>query len=191
MADQITYDGFIDLIERMVDRNESGALYVRTDTNRSVSVGLLDGHIAALVAGPKRGMKAIATILQMSHGTCRRDDTPLSFHSKDLPSTGDILELLKNRSQAPETKDKPMAAPASGGEINSDSAVKILCEILHDYVGPVAPIICEDVTENGARIHTGADIEEAIESLAEEIDSTAEAAQFINRARQSLQEYIR
>ena len=186
MADLITYDGFLNLIESMVERRESGTLYIRTDTNRSVSVGLLDGNIAALVAGPKRGLAAIATILQMSQGTFRRDDSPLSFHSGDLPPTRDILTLLKNRPAQPAAQMPPSDSPAPGSAIYSEQAAKILCEILHDYVGPVAPIICEDVTENGAKLRTSADLEKAIESLAEEIDSSAESTEFIQRARTDL-----
>jgi len=186
MADLITYDGFLNLIESMVERRESGTLYIRTDTNRSVSIGLLDGNIAALVAGPKRGLAAIATILQMSQGTFRRDDSPLSFHSGDLPPTGDILTLLKKRPAQPTAQQPIGNSPAPGSAVYSEQAMKILCEILHDYVGPAAPIICEDVTNNGTKLRSSADLEKAIESLAEEIDSNAETVEFVNRARAEL-----
>lgn len=190
MAEQITYDGFLNLIESMVERKESGALYVRTDTNRSIFVGLRNGIIEALASGPKHGLDAITTILQMSHGSCRRDDTVLSFHSKDLPSTSDILLLLKKRAPLPVEQESPVASPARDSEIDSGRAGKILCELLHDYLGPVAPLICEDVTGNGAKIRTPADLDTAIGCLAEEIESSAEAAEFIVRAREGVREFL-
>ena len=186
MAEQITYEGFLHLIERMVERKESGTVYVRTNTNHSVFVGLNKGHIEAFTSGPKHGPEAITTILQMSSGSCRRNDTVLSFHASDLPSTSDILLLLKKRSPQPMGQE----SPAPGAQIDSMRATKILCELLHDYVGPVAPIICEDVIDNGAKIRTCADLESAIGNLAEEIDSSAEATEFINRARENLREII-
>jgi hypothetical protein len=190
MAEQITYEGFLNLIESMVERKESGTVYIRTNTNHSVFVGLNKGHIEAFTSGPKHGLEAITTILQMSHGSCRRNDTVLTFHACDLPSTSDILLLLQNRSLQPMGQESPGPSPAPGAQIDSRSATKILCDLLHDYVGPVAPIICEDVIDNGAKIRTSADLESAIGSLAEEIDSSAEAAEFINRARENLREII-
>ncbi len=100
MADRISYEDFLSLVESMVQHQESGTLYIRTDANRSVIVGVQNGNIKAFTSGPKRGLEAVTTILQMSYGSCRRDDTVLSFHSKDLPSTSDILLLLKKRSPA-------------------------------------------------------------------------------------------
>jgi len=186
MADQITYEGFLNLIESMVEHKESGTVYVSTDTNHSVVVGIRNGAIEAFTSGPRHGLEAITTILEMSYGSCRRSETVLSFHTNELPSTSDILLLLKKRSPQPMGQE----SPAPGAQINSMRATKILCELLHDYVGPVAPIICEDVIDNGAKIRTCADLESAIGSLAEEIDSSAEAAEFINRARENLREII-
>jgi len=191
MADQITYESFVELIEHMANHKESGSLYVRTDTNRSVLIGLRKGQIEALMAGPKRGIEALKTIMQMSHCTYRLDNSALSFYSKDLPSTNDILMLLKQRiiPAAAETAS-PSTQPSGGAEINSDQVMPVLCHILHDYLGPAAPVICEDVTDSGATIHTGADLAKAIEELSKEIDSAVEAGEFLNRARQELREFI-
>ncbi len=188
MSDQITYEGFLNLIESMVERKESGTLYVRTDTNHSVFVGIRNGAIEAFTSGPRHGLEAITTILQMSYGSCRRNETVISFHTNELPPTSDILLLLKRHTPQPAVQGATSPSPAPGAQIDSMHATKILCELLHDYVGPVAPIICEDVIDNGAKIRTCADLESAIGSLAEEIDSSAEAAEFINRARENLRE---
>ena len=190
MTDQITYEGFLNLIESMVQRKESGTLYVRTDTNHSVVVGIRNGTIEAFASGPRHGLEAITTILEMSYGSCRRSETVISFHTNELPSTSDILLLLKKRSPQPAVQGSTSPSAAPGSQIDSMRAVKILCELMHDYVGPVAPIICEDVIDNGAKIHTSVDLESAIESLAEEIDSSTEAAEFINRARENLREIL-
>jgi len=50
MTDQITYEGFFNLIESMVQRKESGTLYVRTDTNHSLVVGIRNGTIEAFTS---------------------------------------------------------------------------------------------------------------------------------------------
>ncbi len=186
MAVRISYDDFVSLIESMVQHKESGTLYIRTDANRSVIVGIQKGNIKAFISGAKHGLEAITMILQMSYGSCRRADTVLSFHSKDLPSTSDILLLLKKRSPPSTVGESPRPPSSPSSQIDSVLAGQILCELLHDYVGPVAPIICDDITDNGAKIHTREDLESAIGNLANEIDSSVEAEEFINRARENL-----
>jgi len=189
MVDQLNYESFIALIENMVDRKESGSLYVRTDTNRSVFVGLNGGKIEALVAGPKRGMEALKTIMQMAHCSCRRDNSTLPYHTRDLPGTNDILLLLKQRNP-PQAAGETAPPPPGNKEIDAKEVMAILCHLLHDYLGPAAPVICEDVTDNGATIRTGADLAVAIEQLAKEVDSSVEAGEFIQRARRELREYL-
>ena len=129
-------------------------------------------------------------IPQMSYGSCRRNDTIFSFHSKDLPSTSDILLLLKEHKPLPTARESPAPSAPPGPQFDSMRAEKILCELLHDYVGPVATILYEDITDSGAKIRTRAGLESAIGNLAREIDSSTEAAEFIIRARENLQEIL-
>ncbi len=191
MAESITYDNFVDLVEDMVENKEDGSLYLRTNKNHSVFVGVRNGEIEALVSGPRRGLKAIKTILQMSTASCRRDTTALSFHSGDLPPTGEILHMLRNRREMPEVEET-LSSPASRGlkpaadSTKTSGTAAVLCELLHDYLGPVASIICDEITEEGARLRPGSDLDSVIRELAEEIDSVTESREFISRAHKAI-----
>ena len=189
MTETVTYEGFLALVESMVRNRESGSLYLRTDTNRSVCIGIRQGEIEALVSGPRRGLTAIKTILGMSSGSCRRDETSLAFHTGDLPTTAEILKILRERrvestagsdSASMTDKDEAWQRP-----VDEERSVKILCDLLHDYLGPVAPLICDDLTQSG-NLHTSADLDAAIINLAAEIESSSESQEFIQRARQAV-----
>lgn len=190
MPEQVTYKSFLRLIEDMVENRESGVLYLRTDRNRSVFVGIRNGKIETLVSGLRRGAKAIKTILDMSSGSYRRDNATLALDSGDLPPTTEILQILKDR-DAELDLDEPTVPLESVFEeadasIDSQHALKILCDLLHDYIGPVAPIICEDITQGGARLSNASELDDLIMELADEVDSDDEAREFIQRAQTSL-----
>ena len=189
MTETVTYEGFVNLIESMVRNRESGSLYLRTDTNRSVCIGIRQGEIEALVSGPRRGLTAVKTILGMSSGTYRRDDTSLAFHFGDLPPTTEILRILRER-RLESTAGSDSAAILGRDDsreraVDAQRSIKLLCDLLHDYLGPVAPLICDDLTQRG-NLRTSADLDAAIIKLAAEIESSSESQEFIQRARQEV-----
>ena len=202
MPEQVTFESFLRLIEDMVENKESGVLYLRTDSNRSVFVGIRNGEIETLVSGLRRGMKAIKTILEMSSGSYRRDRNSLALQSGDLPPTAEILQILKDRdlgdveselsefSELGEPSEitvplDPLPKPSSTS-IDPSHTAKVLCDILYDYIGPAAPIVCDDVIQGGALLGNAADVGLAIKALANEIDSGTEANEFIRRAHERL-----
>jgi hypothetical protein len=191
MSESVTYEGLVGLMESMVNNRESGALYLRTDTNHSICIGISQGNIEALVAGPRRGLAAIKTILSMSSGSCRRDDTPIAFHAGDLPPTAEILQILKSHRQETAAGGDEPIIKVNGSSlletpIDTQQCMETLCALLHDYLGPVAPLICEDLTQGGASLNTQAELDEAIVQLAAEIESTTESEEFLARAREQL-----
>jgi hypothetical protein len=173
MAEQLSFQGFVTLIEQMTARRETGTLFVRTDSNRSVVVGIEQGEIVALTAGPKRGAAALPKIVAMSNCSLRRDDSVISFHARDLPSTPEILRLLKQQT--------PTVSVATGS-IDTTQVRELLCQLLHDYLGPVAPMVCDEVLDHGRRPFTVEGLAAIIAELGKEIDSMEEAREFEQRA---------
>ena len=189
MADQITYENFVSQVEHMVENRESGALFVRTDTNHSVVLTIDKGEIVSLISGPRQGIDAMERILEMASCSLRRDDNLLtSLGTGAVPSTSEILHHLKQgkavtKPSAPDAQEG--VRESSGGDakpIDPNRAGKVLCDLLHEYLGPVAPMICDDVTFGGQKLSTSSQLVAAINSLAREIDSASEAKEFKERA---------
>jgi hypothetical protein len=183
----MNYESFLAYIEQMVRHKESGALFMRTDLNHSVVLGVDQGEIVAIAAGPKRGLEAIDRITEMSSCSLRRDERMvLGLLAGGLPSTNEILQRLnEGRSEQAAAEPKSSGSepsPAEGRPIDPSRAGKILCDLLHEFLGPVAPMICDEITDNGRKLQTSNQLADAISRLAGEIDSAAEARAFRDKA---------
>ena len=191
MTIQVGYEEFVALLDRMVKRRESGSLFVRTDSNHSVIIGVDDGEIVALVAGNKRGLSALGKITGFSSCSVKLDaDSVVDFHRGELPASDEILYRLSHR-LPPETdgvesvsqgETGSLLAGAPGESIDSVLAGSILCELLSDYLGPIAPMICDEATDGGKSLRTPDQLVKAINALASEIESAPEARDFSDKA---------
>lgn len=188
MTEPVTYESFVDLVDAMVKNRESGSLYLCTERNHSVYIGIRNGEIESLVSGPRRGLEAMKMVLGMVSGRCRRDKLSVAIPSGDLPPTNEILRIFRAR----EGLSNPLAesatsagwADTAGQAIEGAQTAMALCELLHDYLGPAAVIICEEITQNGDRLQTRSDLDEVIREMASEIESGEEAREFVRRAQQ-------
>jgi hypothetical protein len=204
MGERLNYRDLLDLAARMVRAGESGTLFVRTDNNHSVIIGIQGGAIVSLSCGLKHGTAAIPMIRQMSEGSYRLDPGVVAYHADELPDTGVLLDLLAGEEKAPPAssapeRPEPTAAapePASGrvqgppaaraGGFDQRLAISTLCDLLRDYLGPIGPTVCQDTTQDLGGLRSGRDLELLIGRLREEIDEPEEAVEFANRARERL-----
>ncbi len=95
---------------------------------------------------------------------------------------GELGALLQLRS--PEGA-KPMADPPPG-RFAGEQAAAALCALVTDYLGPVAPILCEEKIAAVGGLLGRPQLEAVIQNLALEIGEQDEARQFVIQARQRL-----
>ncbi len=189
MSERIDYGEFYQRILELVTDKSTGTLYARTNKNHLVIVAVRDGRIVSLACGPKRGDAAVPLIRQMVSADVRLDDSAIPYHERELPPTERILAVLEPGTWA-SVNDSATTPAASHGTMPADiqGKAQALCELLTDYIGPAAPLVCEEKLSTFAALDNPQSIDSAITNLAAEIQDSREAREFDSRARLLLQE---
>ncbi|MEW8266878.1 MAG: hypothetical protein AB2731_12115 [Candidatus Thiodiazotropha sp.] len=187
MRKNTPYPQILEFLTDLVDKKASGTLFVHSDSNHVITIALNSGRIHALYYGAKRGRKAIPLISTISGGSFRLEKSSLVETFHDLPSTPELLNLLRNPHA--EKKPKPAASSTEGinnkaiGEDKKDILCQELKSLLVQRMGPIAEIVFDDaVDEIGDFCATPQLTEDLINKLSEEIDNSAEEAQFRDEA---------
>jgi hypothetical protein len=179
MNDEITHAQLIDLLKRLVAERSTCTLYVHTDDNHLILVGVDRGEIVSLICGPKQGERAIPLIRRMGKGTYRLDDSVMR-HSRPgvtLPSSDAVLSLLSDETVA-----------AQGGQC--EWVHSVLCKVLADFMGPIAPLVCRQTVSAVGGIDSPEKVRRVVDDLAKEIDNGAEAERFKAQAQKELRGLI-
>lgn len=186
MTQQFSYADVVRMIRELVAKKDTATLYVRTDQNRVVMVGIRGGEIVTLSSGPKRGEKAIPILRDMTSAAVRVEDSALAYHSHEMPTTAVILAMLGSGSE-PQASVTTADEPAStNGSMEAERVRTVLCHLLGPHLGPISPLICEEVVGGiTGQLDTQA-LRNIIERLATEIADPTEALQFVSDAQREL-----
>lgn len=176
-----TYSQLLEVLREKIYNKSSGTLYIHSDCNHAVNFALDRGEVYAVYYGPRRGLKALPLISQITGGTCRFEATKLSVAPQDLPSTPEILGIIS------EVRQKSSTTTASDLEpINSDQKGRIcgeLKQLLTRYLGPISDMVFEDaLAENESFCTTPENAMEFVDRLSEDIEIQAEVRQFREQA---------
>jgi hypothetical protein len=189
MANKLPFPQVLDVLTDLVDKRSTGTLFIHSDNNHVITLGLDHGKISALYYGPKRGRKAIAPISNVTSGSYRFEATGLIGTRQDLPPTPEILNLLR------EPQTLSVAAPtatttAAAGSVSQEDKEKIcqeLKDLLATHLGPIAGIVFDGALNAAGDFCASPEgTREFIEKLAEDIDDSAEQAQFREQANAAL-----
>ena len=187
MTESVDYAVFYEQLAELVAGRESGTLYLKNDLNHVGIVGVRTGRIVSLVYGPKRGRPAIELIRQTRTGTVRLDRGVLAFREHELPSTEEILDLLSplHATLAPVKRGGAGETGLASSGVAANA--QILCNLLTEYLGPVAPLLCDETISAADGLSGSRQLDDVIESLAQEIEDPEEAREFRKRARLALE----
>ena len=185
MTEAVDYAVFYDQLSELVSRRETGTIYLKNDANHLAIIGIRNGRIISLACGPKRGKSAVELVRHTRSCSVRVDDGAVSFHEHELPSTAELLEQLSPMQDLGETasKQEPGASLPDGVAGHA----QILCSLLTEFIGPVAPLVCEEKIVSADGLAAPEQLAQVIHKLALEIDDPEEARQFVDRAQQALQ----
>jgi hypothetical protein len=115
----------------------------------------------------------------MGKGTYRLDDAVMR-HSRPgvtLPSSDAVLSLLSDET-----------VTEQGGQC--EWVHSVLCKVLADYMGPIAPLVCRQTVSAVGGIDSPDKVRRVVDDLAKEIDNGAEAERFRGQARKELRGLI-
>lgn len=185
MTESVDYGVFYEQLSELVSRRETGTIFLKNDANHLAIIGIRGGKIISLACGPKRGKSAVELIRHTRSCSVRVDDGAVSFHEHELPSTAELLEQLSPLQDLGETASKQ--GPGSSLADGVAGHAQILCNLLTEFIGPVAPLVCEEKIVSADGLAAPEQLAQVIHELALEIDDPEEARQFVNRAEQALQ----
>ncbi|MDJ0807393.1 MAG: hypothetical protein QNJ78_11220 [Gammaproteobacteria bacterium] len=182
MGEEITSAELTRMVHDSLAEMRSATLFIRTDKNRIIVISTKGGEIITMFSGPKHGAGVIPMLLEMHSATVRIDDVAISHRSSSLPPTPVLMDMLESgKVNVPvETSKGSKATPASRPDFEVAKAV--LSELLTEYLGPLAPMCCDDILESLGNSLEGDRLRTAIEKMAAEAGGPEEAQAFSEKA---------
>ena len=168
----ISLDSLIVEIQRLSQEKITGTIFISADNRRTAQINLLKGNIVALSCLNMRGMKALLLIRQLNPNWFKFIQGTSVTTDSDLPSTADILNSLISSCNS--------ISESSGSAANTQQTDAVLQETLMEFMGPVAPLICNKVLPQARNL------DEAIDLLAHEIPDRQQALSFKEQVGQKI-----
>jgi hypothetical protein len=186
MHRNLPYSQILDILTNLVDNKASGTLFVHSECNHAITLGIESGRINAIYFGARRGRKAIPLISNISSGSYRFEKSNVVNSAHDLPSTPEILNLLRNPHSANESRAVAPSSATKNEAIKEEKKVRLCQELkglLAEHMGPIADLVFDDAVDDvGDFCSTPKLTQDLIDKLSEEIDDTSEVKQFRDKA---------
>lgn len=179
---RVPYDQIIAALRDLCAAGSTGTLFIATDDNHAVRVGLNGGEIVTLVAGDSRDEAAIPALRAIKGGSYQfKKDLLFDARAADKPAdTERLLAFLEGKKMAPNH-----TSPAPGDTLTQVRAI-VESEAV-DVIGPMARVLC---AEHCARVKDLASLDKALERIAVEIQDADRAkalrSRVMERVRQAL-----
>ncbi len=199
MTSELTYPELISEIRRLSSEKQNGTIFITSTTGHLARIVLNQGIITYLIFdGSHKGLEAIAYIqaiklarLQFVGGSFE------NYQASTLPSTDEILALLSSAKKMTEekvnlptaTEITPKTTTKSSDLSNSNDlneAIEYIKNMLADYIGPIANVICDDYLQQIKPHNTKNDLTVMIATLAFEIENPDEQEKFKSNLRKKL-----
>ncbi|MCU7929206.1 MAG: hypothetical protein KZQ90_00250 [Candidatus Thiodiazotropha sp. (ex Codakia rugifera)] len=186
MRENVPYSQILDFLTNLVDNKTSGTLFVHSESNHAITIALENGRIHAIYFGARRGRKAIPLVSNISGGSYKFEASGLVGTFHDLPTTPEVLNLLRNPHTTNESRSTD-SSPVTHNDVITEENKTILCQelkgLLAEHMGPIAEMIFDDVvSEVGDFCSTPKLTQDLINKLSAEIDDSTEVEQFRGKA---------
>lgn len=186
MRENVPYSRILQVLSDLVDNKSSGTLFIRSDCNHAIALALDTGRIYAIFHGARRGRKAIPVIRNISGGTYKFETSGLSGISHEIPTTPEILNLLRTPHGIEETGPAGASVGRNASEISEEKKNLLyqqLKSLLAEHLGPIAEMVFEDaMDEIGDFCSTPELARGLIDKLSFDIDDASEVSQFREKA---------
>ena len=166
-------------LRRFSQEQRTGIAFLRPGGGRIISLGFTKGEIVSVSLQGKNVEDALPLLMGISEGRLDFVENLPSSTTTPLPSTKTLLTRLSEQSEAGglSPSSSVVGVPQGQVAVRLDGARRTqLNEILAEYIGPMASIICENVLAEGQ------DLQAAIAALAERIPDPKSAQRFVDEA---------
>lgn len=169
----------INELQRIIDNQLTGIVFVASDDNRSAQISFLDGVMVFALCQGQKGRKAIELIALMGEVRFRFQKGAIPASRIEMPSADEVFACFNDKKKADSSlvllsenvSAKRVTAVVSEGQSLSNEEKQLIREVLTECIGPMALILCEDYLD---AVKT---VEEAIELIVNEIPAQ-QAARF-------------
>ncbi|MCP3870792.1 MAG: hypothetical protein GY703_22400 [Gammaproteobacteria bacterium] len=187
MQENSTYQQLLNVLTELVDNRSSGSLYIHSNCNHAISFSLNKGSIYAVFFGPKRGLKALPWISSISGGSYRFETMGLSGITHVLPTSHEILNLLRNQEHengtSAGTAQTRRGTEPGISEQKKSQLILQLKQYLAVYLGPISNMVFDDTLEEAGDFTRSPDrLIDFVNKLCLDIPNEREAEQFKKKA---------
>lgn len=176
----MTATHFIESLSQLCESGETGTLFLVTQENRQVRIGIARGRINHIGMFPLRGAAAVGALAATRITGVRFQAQVMQEDQPDLPETSTVLVMLSAgagvASASGERVPTTPTAPAASVPLSRE-ALRIVEAELAEYLGPIAGIL---VDEQAAKC---ANREALIKALLPNFDNPDHAAAFTKKVR--------
>jgi len=182
MSKKISRTEVIEMIRALVTSNRTATLYIHTDKNHMVMVAVQGGEVITLSSGPRHGARAIPYLREMLSAVVRVDTNAIAYHTENVPPTRVLLSMLETETQQAPGAIGKRSSPSGSAGMEIEKVKTILSQLLAEYLGPIAPMACEQVLDPMGDSLNTARLRAAVEQLAAEAGGPEESRAFTQRA---------
>ena len=168
----MSHDSLVAELQKRIQEKKSGTLFISADNRRTAQINLLNGNIVALSCLNKRGVDALHLLQQLNPSWFQFIEGSSIATDRDLPSNAVIMSsLVSDFGSVSESVESTASTPQTD---------EMLKHILAEFMGPVAPLICNKIMRQTRNL------DQAIDLLAQEIPDQQQVVEFKNKVSQQL-----
>ena len=164
-------------LQQFYQEKLSGNMTILTQNRQMARIGIMNGSIVALSCANKRGVEALSLLQHFDPNWFQFIKGTSAITDPDLPPTPDILAILSGVSPASASPD---SASNTTIDLLSQQVLTVLKATLAEFMGPVAPMICNEA------LRQSSDLRAVIDLLANQIPNRQQAVEFRSRVMQKL-----
>lgn len=169
-----TYEELIAALRSLCRESNSGTMYIATPDNQFARIVLKDGAITSLSFRTKHGAEALPLIRSIPAGRFKFSPGQVAVDAESsLPPDYDAIAFLCADLAPVETAAKNGLSRAALAQ-----APKLIETALADFLGPIAPMVCEEHLLKHGVPQTSQALRDFVDALAREIGDPAKARRF-------------
>jgi len=167
-------------IKHLVATKSTGTVFITSQDNHAVQIGLDSGNVIGCRFRFKRGNDALPLIAAMEAGRYSFANASYSGEDASLPPTTDLLHILEGDGSR-QTLSATANTEMGGGEVAT-----MLLQELALCLGPIASILIDDYLQDEGAVDSPKELQKMILTLADEIDDPKRRDEFLQRVQSKL-----
>ena len=177
---RLSYAELIEELRSLVARGSTGVMFIRTESDHSVRIGLQNGRVVSCNYRMFQQQKAISLIRQIRSGEYAfKQGVPGVVFGEALPANFDFFrELTGEASLSPLVAREDSSPGATDLRITGGELFEAVVHELTVYMGPIARMVAMQYEKELRSVTSGEQVRAVVFRLAQELDDAGLAVEF-------------